>query len=227
MTRTDVRQWLASAGIVPVIRASSVEKALLAADALSKGGISVLEVTLTVPGAEKAMESLRKTFSDDVLVGAGTVLDVDDAKRCLDAGAQFIVSPGLDTGTIGFANSKDILVMAGALTPTEVITAWKNGADLVKVFPCSAVGGASYIKSLKGPFPQIPLVPTGGVNLKTAADFIRAGAFALGIGGELVLASALDDGTPQVITALAKEFLEIVQTARRSAVNAAPGEVPK
>ena len=187
----------------------------------------MLEVTLTVPGAEKAMESLRKTFSDDVLVGAGTVLDVDDAKRCLDAGAQFIVSPGLDTGTISFANSKDVLVMAGALTPTEVITAWKNGADLVKVFPCSAVGGASYIKSLKGPFPQIPLVPTGGVNLKTAADFIRAGAFALGIGGELVLASALDDGTPQVITALAKEFLEIVQTARRSAVNAAPGEVPK
>jgi 2-dehydro-3-deoxyphosphogluconate aldolase / (4S)-4-hydroxy-2-oxoglutarate aldolase len=220
MTKTDVRARLIATGIVPVIRAASAQKALLAADALYQGGIPVVEVTLTVPGAETAIESLRKNFGADLLVGAGTVLDADDAKRCLDSGAQFIVSPGLDRATIGFVNSKDILMIAGALTPTEVITAWKHGSDLVKIFPCSAVGGAGYIKALKGPLPQIPLIPTGGVNLQTAADFIRAGSEALGIGGELVQASALDAGTPNVITALAKQFLEIVQAARSSRANA-------
>ncbi len=220
MTKGEVRQRLTSIGVVPVIRASSAQKALMAADALYKGGIAVLEITLTVPGAEKAIESLRKNFGGDVLVGAGTVLDMDDAKRCLDAGAQFIVSPGFDAGTVDFARSREILMIAGALTPTEIVTAWKSGSDLVKVFPCSAVGGASYIKALKGPLPQIPLIPTGGVNLQTAADFVRAGSEALGIGGELVPASALDAGTPDVITALAKQFLEIVQTARRSRVSA-------
>ncbi|HEY6304937.1 MAG TPA: bifunctional 4-hydroxy-2-oxoglutarate aldolase/2-dehydro-3-deoxy-phosphogluconate aldolase [Candidatus Angelobacter sp.] len=225
MTKADVRRQLTSTGIVPVIRASSAQKALLAADALYQGGISVLEVTLTVPGAEKVIETLRKNFGDDVLVGAGTVLQAEDAKRCLDAGAQFIVSPGFDTGTISFVNSKEILMIAGALTPTEVVTAWKSGSDLVKIFPCSAVGGASYIKALKGPLPQIPLIPTGGVNLQTAADFIHAGSEALGIGSELVPASALDSGTPRLITELAKQFLEIVQTARSSLVNAAKGGV--
>lgn len=220
MTKADVRQRLIGTGIVPVIRASSAQKALLAADALYQGGIPVVEVTLTVPGAETAIESLRKNFGADLLVGAGTVLDADDAKRCLDSGAQFIVSPGLDRATIGFVNSKDILMIAGALTPTEVVTAWKHGSDLVKIFPCSAVGGAGYIKALKGPLPQIPLIPTGGVNLQTAADFIRAGSEALGIGGELVQASALDAGTPNVITALARQFFEIVQAARSSRANA-------
>jgi len=179
-----------------------------------------VEVTLTVPGAETAIEALRKNFGAELLVGAGTVLDADDAKRCLDSGAQFIVSPGLDRATIGFVNSKEILMIAGALTPTEVVTAWKHGSDLVKIFPCSAVGGAAYIKALKGPLPQIPLIPTGGVNLQTAADFIRAGSEALGIGGELVSAAALDAGTPNVITTLAKQFLEIVQAARASRMNA-------
>jgi 2-dehydro-3-deoxyphosphogluconate aldolase / (4S)-4-hydroxy-2-oxoglutarate aldolase len=220
MTKADVRERLIATGIVPVIRAASAQKALLAADALYQGGIPVVEVTLTVPGAENAIESLRKNFGADLLVGAGTVLDADDARRCLDSGAQFIVSPGLDRATIGFVNSKDILMIAGALTPTEVVTAWKHGSDLVKIFPCSAVGGAGYIKALKGPLPQIPLIPTGGVNLQTAADFIRAGSEALGIGGELVQASALDAGTPNVITALAKQFLEIVQAARSSRANA-------
>jgi 2-dehydro-3-deoxyphosphogluconate aldolase/(4S)-4-hydroxy-2-oxoglutarate aldolase len=220
MTKEKVRQRLIATGIVPVIRASSAQKALLAADALYQGGVPVVEVTLTVPGAGAAIESLRKNFGGDLLVGAGTVLDVDDAKRCLDSGAQFIVSPGLDRATIGFVNSKDILMIAGALTPTEVITAWKHGSDIVKIFPCSAVGGAGYIKALKGPLPQIPLIPTGGVNLQTAADFIRAGSEALGIGGELVQASALDAGTPNVITALAKQFVEIVQVARSSRANA-------
>jgi 2-dehydro-3-deoxyphosphogluconate aldolase/(4S)-4-hydroxy-2-oxoglutarate aldolase len=220
MTKTEVRQRMIAAGIVPVIRAPSAQKALLAADALFQGGIPVVEVTLTVPGAETAIAALRKNFGAELLVGAGTVLDADDAKRCLDSGAQFIVSPGLDRATIGFVNSKEILMIAGALTPTEVVTAWKHGSDLVKIFPCSAVGGAAYIKALKGPLPQIPLIPTGGVNLQTAADFIRAGSEALGIGGELVSAAALDAGTPNVITTLAKQFLEIVQAARASRMNA-------
>jgi 2-dehydro-3-deoxyphosphogluconate aldolase/(4S)-4-hydroxy-2-oxoglutarate aldolase len=220
MTKTEVRQRMMAAGIVPVIRAASAQKALLAADALYQGGIPVVEVTLTVPGAETAIGALRKNFGSELLVGAGTVLDADDARRCLDSGAQFIVSPGLDRATIGFVNSKEILMIAGALTPTEVVTAWKHGSDLVKIFPCSAVGGAAYIKALKGPLPQIPLIPTGGVNLQTAADFIRAGSEALGIGGELVSAAALDAGTPNVITTLAKQFLEIVQAARASRMHA-------
>jgi 2-dehydro-3-deoxyphosphogluconate aldolase/(4S)-4-hydroxy-2-oxoglutarate aldolase len=214
VNQIEVRERLVSIGIVPVIRASSAQKALLAADALRQGGIAVVEVTLTVPGAETVIESLRKSFGSDLLVGAGTVLDVEDAKRCLDSGAEFIVSPGFDRATVSFVKSQEVLTMAGALTPTEVIAAWKHGSDLVKVFPCSAVGGASYIKALKGPLPQIPLIPTGGVNLQTAADFIRAGSEALGIGGELVPAAALDAGTPAVITTLAKQFLEIVQAAR-------------
>ncbi|HEV2962599.1 MAG TPA: bifunctional 4-hydroxy-2-oxoglutarate aldolase/2-dehydro-3-deoxy-phosphogluconate aldolase [Candidatus Angelobacter sp.] len=220
MSKAEVRQQIASIGIVPVIRASSAEKALVAVDALREGGIAVVEVTLTVPGAERVIEALRKQFKGDLLVGAGTVLNPESAKRCLDAGAQFIVSPGLNTATIAFVNSQNVLMVAGGLTPTELLAAWESGSDLVKVFPCNAVGGASYIKSLKGPLPQIPFIPTGGVNLQTAADFIRAGSEALGIGSELVPASALDSGKPGVITALAKQFMEIVQEARSSKATA-------
>jgi 2-dehydro-3-deoxyphosphogluconate aldolase/(4S)-4-hydroxy-2-oxoglutarate aldolase len=220
MTKAEARQQIASIGIVPVIRASSAEKALVAVDALRDGGISVVEVTLTVPGAERVIEGLRKQFEGVLLVGAGTVLNPESAKRCLDAGAQFIVAPGLNTATIAFVNSQKVLMVAGGLTPTELLAAWESGSDLVKVFPCSAVGGASYIKSLKGPFPQIPFIPTGGVNLQTAADFIQAGSEALGIGSELVPASALDSGKPEVITALAKQFMEIVQEARSSKATA-------
>jgi 2-dehydro-3-deoxyphosphogluconate aldolase/(4S)-4-hydroxy-2-oxoglutarate aldolase len=214
MNKTQARKWLVSIGIVPVIRASSAEQALSAIDAVCKGGISVLEVTMTVPGANKVIQDVRKSMGDDVLVGAGTVLDVDAARKSLDAGAQFLVSPGFDEPTVEFAKSKDVLMIAGALTATEVISAWSAGADLIKIFPCSAVGGASYIKALKGPLPQVPLIPTGGVNLKTAADFIRAGSEALGIGGELILASALKAGTPQIITDLARQYLAIIQEAR-------------
>ena len=214
MNKAEVALRITSVGIVPVIRASTPQKAFMAVDALQKGGITVAEVTLTVPGAEKVIESLRKTFDAELLVGAGTVTDVAGAQRCLDAGAQFIVSPGFDAATVEFVKSQNILMMAAGLTPTEIMTAWKSGADFVKVFPCNAVGGPAYIKSLKGPFPQIPVVPTGGVNLQTAADFIRAGSEALGVGGELVQASALDSGKPDVITELAKQFLEIVREAR-------------
>jgi len=216
MTKAEVRARITSIGIVPVIRASTAQKAFMAVDALRSGGIPVVEVTLTVPGAEKVIESLRKNSDADLLVGAGTVLDAQVADRCLSAGAQFIVSPGFDRPTVDFVNSQKVLMIAGALTPSEILTAWKSGADLVKIFPCSAMGGASYIKALKGPFPQIPSIPTGGVNLKTAADFIHAGSEALGVGSELVPASALDSGKLDVITELAKQFMEIVQEARNS-----------
>jgi len=186
----------------------------MAVDALYKGGISVAEITLTVPGAEKVIESLRKNFGAELLVGAGTVVDVEGAQRCLDAGAQFIISPGFDAATVEFVKSQEIVMIAAALTPTEIMAAWKSGADLIKVFPCNAVGGPTYIKSLKGPFPEIPLIPTGGVNLETAADFIGAGSAALGVGSELVPASALDSGKPAVIAELAMQFLEIVREAR-------------
>src|SRR5215468_4708802 len=214
MNKDQVRNRIRSTGIVPVIRASTEQRALTAVEALRKGGIDVVEVTLTVPGADNVIESLRRDFGDDLLVGAGTVTSKEDAKRCLDAGAQFVVSPGLDAETVTFVNTQNVLMAAGALTPTEVLAAWKAGADIVKIFPCSAVGGASYIKALRGPFPRIPFIPTGGVNLKTAGDFIRAGAEALGVGGELVSASALEAGRPQEITDAAKHFVAIVCEAR-------------
>ena len=223
MIKNDVRSRIASIGIVPVIRASTAQRAFMAVDALHEGEIPVVEVTLTVPGAEKVIESLRKKFDRDLLVGAGTVLDAEGANRCLSAGAQFIVSPGFDAATVDFVNSHEVLMIAGALTPTEILTAWKSGADVVKIFPCSAVGGASYIKALKGPFPQIPFIPTGGVNLKTAADFIHAGSEALGVGGELVPAAALETGQPEIITDLARQFMTIVREARNHRAIGPPG----
>jgi 2-dehydro-3-deoxyphosphogluconate aldolase / (4S)-4-hydroxy-2-oxoglutarate aldolase len=169
---------------------------------------------MTVPGAVEVIRELRMSSAAEVLIGAGTVLDVEMARRCLNAGAQFLVSPGLSIPTVEFAVREGILMMAGALTPTEVITAWNAGSDFVKVFPCAQVGGAKYIKALKGPLPQIPLVPTGGVNLNTAADFIEAGAAALGVGGELVRADALKSGKPEVIIDNARKYLAIVKQAR-------------
>jgi 2-dehydro-3-deoxyphosphogluconate aldolase / (4S)-4-hydroxy-2-oxoglutarate aldolase len=187
---------------------------MAAAEAVAAGGISIVEVTMTVPGALDAITQLVKNLGRDVLVGAGTVLDAQTARQCFDAGAQFLVCPGLDIGTIKAANDASKVIMAGALTPTEIIAAWKGGADFIKIFPASAVGGPSYLKALRGPLPQIPLVPTGGVNLNTAAEFIRAGAAALGIGGELVSATALNSGDTAQITELARKYLAIVQETR-------------
>jgi 2-dehydro-3-deoxyphosphogluconate aldolase/(4S)-4-hydroxy-2-oxoglutarate aldolase len=198
------------------VRATSAKQAISAAVAVAAGGITIVEVTMTVPGALDAISQLIKTLGSEVIVGAGTVLDAQAARQCFDAGAEFLVSPGLDLGTIKAANDAGKLIMAGALTPTEVITAWKGGADFVKVFPASAVGGPAYLKALRGPLPQVPLVPTGGVNLNTAADFLRAGASALGVGGELVLVAALKSGETAQITALARQYLEIVQQVRKA-----------
>lgn len=216
MTREQVRARVLEVGIVPVVRATSAKQAISAAVAVAAGGITIVEVTMTVPGALDAISQLIKTLGNEVIVGAGTVLDAQAARQCFDAGAEFLVSPGLDLGTIKAAQDAGKLIMAGALTPTEVISAWKAGADFVKVFPASAVGGPAYLKALRGPLPQIPLVPTGGVNLNTAADFLRAGASALGVGGELVLAAALKSGETGQITVLARQYLEIVQQVREA-----------
>jgi len=223
MDRQKVRDRILEIGIVPVVRASSPGEARIAADAVCQGGIPIVEITMTVPGALEVIRELAKNNSSDVLVGAGTVLNREAARRCLDAGAQFLVSPGLNLQTVEFAVREEKLMMAGALTPTEVITAWEAGADFVKVFPCGLVGGAKYIKALKGPLPQVPLVPTGGVNLNTAAEFIEAGAAALGIGGELVQADALRSNKPEVIVENARKFLAIVTKARAQMGTAAKG----
>jgi 2-dehydro-3-deoxyphosphogluconate aldolase/(4S)-4-hydroxy-2-oxoglutarate aldolase len=214
MTKEQVRQRIIEVGICPVVRATSPEQAIAAAQAVCAGGVPVAEVTMTVPGAIEVIAQLAKNMGSEILIGAGTVLDADTAQRCIDAGAEFLVSPGFDRETVELANREDKLIMAGALTPTEVITAWKCGADFVKVFPCGNVGGPKYIKALKCPLPQVPMVPTGGVNLQTAADFISAGAAALGIGGELISSAALKSGDMASITDSARQYVAIVREAR-------------
>jgi 2-dehydro-3-deoxyphosphogluconate aldolase/(4S)-4-hydroxy-2-oxoglutarate aldolase len=179
--------------------------------------VDVLEITMTVPGALPLMEAVIEKYGSQVVLGAGTVLDPETARACILAGAQFIVSPSLNLETIAACRRYSVPIMPGALTPTEVVTAWTAGADIVKVFPCGAVGGASYIKALKAPLPQIELVPTGGVSLKTAADFIKAGAMALGVGADLVDVQAIRDGKAGVITERAREYVRIVKEARAGA----------
>jgi 2-dehydro-3-deoxyphosphogluconate aldolase/(4S)-4-hydroxy-2-oxoglutarate aldolase len=214
MDKQQVRERIVEIGVVPVVRASSEREARTAAEAVCEGGIPIVEITMTVPGAVEVIRELTKSRRADVLVGAGTVLNADAARRCLDAGAEFLVSPGLNLPVIQLAVAEGRLMMAGALTPTEVMTAWEAGSDFVKVFPCGQVGGAKYIKALRGPLPQVPLVPTGGVSLHTAAEFVEAGAAALGVGGELVDSVALRSGKPEIIVENSRKFLAIVKEAR-------------
>lgn len=214
MEKESVRKRILEIGIVPVVRARSAREAILAAESVTEGGIPVVEITMTVPGAVEVIRELVKTGGSRILIGAGTVLDVEAAKKCRDAGAQFLVSPGLDLETVQFAVAEKLLMMAGALSPTEIVKAWKSGADFVKVFPCGQLGGPKYIKAIRGPLPQIPLVPTGGVNLENAAAFIEAGAAALGVGGELVEAKALKAGKHEVIVEYARKFAEVVSKTR-------------
>jgi len=214
MDKAVVKNRILEIGIVPVVRASSAPQAAMAANAVDAGGIPIVEITMTVPGALDVIRDLARSSGSGILIGAGTVLDAESARKCLDAGAQFLVSPGFDAATVTLASESGVVIMAGALTPTEVIAAWKSGADFVKIFPCSNLGGAKYIKALRGPLPQVPLVPTGGVNLETAADFLKAGAAALGVGGELVLADALKTNQPRRITELAAQYVEVVQRTR-------------
>lgn len=210
----NVMQRIRDAGLVPVVRASSPDEALQAVEAIRAGGIPILEITLTVPGAVQIIRELSRQLGDDALIGAGTVLDAETAQQCVDAGARFIVSPALDIPTIELCRRINVPVFAGALTPTEIVTAWKAGANAVKVFPANAVGGASYLRSIKAPLPQIELLPTGGVNLKTAAEFIAAGALALGVGADLVDLAALRRGEAASITDKARQYVMEVQKAR-------------
>jgi len=214
VNKKEVRERILEIGIVPVVRANSPAEAAFAANAVTRGGIPIVEITMTVPGAIGVIAELVRS-APEVLVGAGTVLDAETARRCLDAGAQFLVSPGLDVETVQLAAKEKIVMMAGALTPGELMAACKAGADFVKIFPCSQVGGASYIKALKGPFPNVPLVPTGGVNLDTVSNFIAAGAAALGVGGELIDRNAMQTRDSAIIENLARRFVEAVQSARQ------------
>lgn len=214
MNREQVVRRIEEIGIVPVVRAPSGELAVRAARALCAGGIEVIEITMTVPDALSVMREIASQMGDHVLVGAGTVLTADAARRCIEAGAEFIVSPGLDLEVIRAAHDLGKAVFPGALTPTEVITAWNAGADTVKLFPCSAMGGAKYLRALRAPLPEVKMMPTGGVNLTTARDFIEAGAVALGVGGELVDAAALAAGKDEVLTERAREFMSVVGAAR-------------
>jgi 2-dehydro-3-deoxyphosphogluconate aldolase/(4S)-4-hydroxy-2-oxoglutarate aldolase len=213
-SRADVCRRIEEVGIVPVVRAPSPELAIRAAEAVLAGGVSIFEITMTVPNATAAIRALVDKFGARAVVGAGTVLDAEAARACIEAGAAFIVSPGLDLATIAAAHERGVPMMPGALTPTEVITAWKAGADMVKIFPASAVGGPKYLKALRGPLPDVKMLPTGGVNAQTAGEYIAAGAVALGVGSELVDIAALGRGDDSLLTERARELVAAVRTAR-------------
>jgi 2-dehydro-3-deoxyphosphogluconate aldolase/(4S)-4-hydroxy-2-oxoglutarate aldolase len=212
---------IAEIGVIPVVRAESADLARRAASAIRAGGIPILEITMTVPAALHIIRELSIECGAEVLIGAGTVMDVPSARDCIAAGARFIVSPSLNLETIAFCKQEGVVVMPGALTPTEIVTAWSAGADFVKVFPAGAAGGPSYIKSLRAPLPEIKLVPTGGVSLANAAAFIEAGAEAVGVGSELVDLNALRKGKEDVIAQRARQLLESVRDARTKRQNAA------
>lgn len=201
-------------GLVPIVRTASPEDAFRAAEAIIAGGIAIAEITMTVPNALRVIERVVERYGDKVLVGAGTVLDAESCQAALSAGAEFIVTPSLELRVIEMVRRHNKTCMPGALTPTEVVAAWRAGADLVKIFPCGPVGGPKYIKALRGPFPQIEFVPTGGVNLETTPEFIRAGAAAVAVGGELVDAKALEAGRLDLITSNARKFVEAVRAGR-------------
>jgi 2-dehydro-3-deoxyphosphogluconate aldolase/(4S)-4-hydroxy-2-oxoglutarate aldolase len=210
MTKTEVLKKMRTTGLLPVLRAPSADLGYALAEAIVAGGVDVLEITMTVPGATALIERVRNAMPH-VLVGAGSVLDAETARACFDVGAEFIVSPATNMETIEFCRRSEKAVLPGALTPTEIVTAWRAGADVIKVFPASAVGGAKYLRSIKAPLPQIELIPTGGVSLETAMDFLEAGAFALGVGADLVDTEAIAAGRPEQITAHARRYMEIVQ----------------
>lgn len=216
MTVDEVIRRIEEIGIVPVIRAATVEEATRAVEAICAGGIPVVEITMTVPNAISAIGEVAQQYGNNVLVGAGTVITAAQAESCLRAGAEFLVSPGLSPAVLAVARAAGKLAIPGALTPTELMNAQEHGARLVKIFPCGNVGGAKYLRSLKAPFPSAALIPTGGVNTANAAEFIAAGAFALGVGADLVDAAALRAGNLEKITSAARELVQAVTSARAS-----------
>jgi len=213
MKKEEVCSRIEEIGIVPAVRVSSSEEAHFAAGAVNRGGIPIAEITATVPGAVEVIARLVKDCPH-MIVGAGTVLDVDMARRCLDAGAHFLTSPCLILEVMEFAVKNGTASLPGALTPTEILTAWKAGADFVKVYPCAQVGADSYIRALKAPFPQVRLIASGGVNQQTALHYLLAGASALGIGGALIPRTALQLRQEEQIHELAHRFTRMVKKAR-------------
>jgi 2-dehydro-3-deoxyphosphogluconate aldolase/(4S)-4-hydroxy-2-oxoglutarate aldolase len=208
------QETLERVGLIPVLRAKNATQAHAVVEAMIAGGVTVVEVTMTVPGAVDLLKELKKEYGSKLLLGSGTVTTADQCQATIDAGAEFVVSPSLHLEVIATTKKNSKVSCPGALTPTEAITAWNAGADYVKIFPCSAVGGAPYLKALLAPFPHLKLIPTGGVTLQTAESFLRAGARALGVGGDLVNLAAVDAGHPETITETAKAYLKIFAEVR-------------
>lgn len=216
MNHSEAVQHIKKTGIVPIIRTSDKETAVRSVEAIYEGGLTCAEITMTVAGAIGALEEVAKRFGSKILLGAGTVLDPETARICILSGAEFLVTPSLNPRTIELARRYSKAIFPGALTPTEILAAWEAGGDGVKVFPCSALGGAKYIRALRGPFPHIELVPTGGVNLETIGDFLKAGCSAVGVGGELVDAKTIAAGDYATITARARQFIQKAAEALNS-----------
>jgi 2-dehydro-3-deoxyphosphogluconate aldolase / (4S)-4-hydroxy-2-oxoglutarate aldolase len=216
MNRAEILAKINETAVIPIVRTTDAEAALQAVEAVGQGGIECVEITMTVKNALRALEAVADRHGDRLLLGAGTVLDPETARACMLAGAQFFVAPSLSLKTIEIARRYSKPIFPGALTPTEVLTAWEAGADGIKVFPCSAVGGAKYIKALKAPLPHIDLIPTGGVNLETIGDFLDAGSFAVGVGSELVDGKSIAEGNYEIITERARKFRQAVVSARKT-----------
>lgn len=213
-TKQRALEKIRSVGVVPIVRTPSPEDAARAAEAVIRSGIGIAEITMTVPNAIRVLENVVSRYAGEVLAGAGTILDPESCRTAILAGAEFIVTPSLDVRVIEMARRYSKPCFPGALTPTEVLTAWQAGADIVKIFPCGPVGGPNYIKALKGPLPHVEMIPTGGVSLQTTAEFIKAGAAAVAVGGELVNLTALREGRLELITETAKKFMEAVRQGR-------------
>jgi 2-dehydro-3-deoxyphosphogluconate aldolase/(4S)-4-hydroxy-2-oxoglutarate aldolase len=214
MHSDDTKKRIERSGIMPVLRAHSEREGHALVEALVAGGITVMEVTMTVPGAVDLLRALKEEYGDRLLLGSGTVTDADQVAATVDAGAEFVVSPSFHPEVVAKTKELGKVSIPGALTPTEAITAWRAGADYIKIFPCSAVGGAAYLKALLAPFPHLQLIPTGGVTLHTAVDFLKAGARALGVGTDLVNPKAIEEGKPETVTATARAYLEVVAKYR-------------
>lgn len=214
MKPAEIVSLIRQSGIVPIVRCSSEEGAVRTVEALYNGGLRAVEITMTVPGALRALEKAADHLGGKLVLGAGTVLDPETARACMLAGAEFFVTPSLRTSTIEIAKRYSKVIFPGALTPTEVLAAWEAGADAVKIFPCGNVGGARYIKALKGPFPHIEMVPTGGVNLETIVDFLKAGSFACGVGSELVDNQTVSEGRFEIIEERARQYVAAIGTVR-------------
>lgn len=215
MTVEEVAQRIGHIGIIPVVRAHSIHIARLAVEAICAGGIPIAEITMTVPDAPEVIRQVVREYGKDILTGAGTVTTAEQARACLDAGAQFLVSPGFSASVLRVAASRGVLAIPGVLTPSEVMAAQEAGINLVKVFPCGSAGGPRHLKALHGPFPELQIIPTGGVTLANVGEYIASGAFALGVGSELVNEAALNQDKGATVTDTARRFVEAVRHARK------------